>query len=302
MPTQGTQTCSQRLPKASRQRCWVRSHARLSKPASAPPSNGQSPPLAAVTPTAPQSQTESPVELLNPERALSTEMHDAPEKSLAEPLQPNPRPGEALSRIWLAAQAVWGHKWTSANGDLPIDDSGRLTVAGSLWAEGLRGITERQVHDALHRMAKLAREWPPTLPELRKAALGIPDFEAVSCEIISTQHIKRSAFARLVWSFVDAHAHRHAHAKDAERMRREAYERACNYLMSGGRLPPEPEAELTQDARPQGIPSERDQRIERLKRNLGDQFNPKAVGLSADLELTPDPIGEIYETEPHPPL
>jgi hypothetical protein len=197
------------------------------------------------------------MELVNPEKALSTATHDVHARSSSEPARSNPRAAEMLSRIWLAAQAVWGHKWTSSNGDLPIDDNGQLTVAAALWAEGLRGLTERQVMAALDRLAKTGSEWPPNLPELRKAAFGIPAFAAVNNEILTTTSDKRTAFARLVWSFiVDPYAYRHCSAKDAERLRRDAYEQACEHLMTGGGLPPEPAGEIAHDTahRSLGIP------------------------------------------------
>jgi hypothetical protein len=193
-----------------------------------------------------------------------------------------------LSRIWLAAQAVWGHKWTSSNGDLPIDDNGQLTVAAALWAEGLRGLTERQVMAALDRLAKTGSEWPPNLPELRKAAFGIPAFAAVNNEILTTTSDKRTAFARLVWSFiVDPYAYRHCSAKDAERLRRDAYEQACEHLMTGGGLPPEPAGEIAHDTahRSLGIPKEREDRVAHLRKILGPDFSEVAVTVRNEDEL-----------------
>jgi len=193
-----------------------------------------------------------------------------------------------LSRIWLAAQAVWGHKWTSSNGDLPVDDSGQLTVAGALWANGLKGITERQVMEALDRLAKVGSEWPPSLPDLRKAAFGIPDFAAVNHELLTTGNAKRTAFARLVWSFItDPYAYRIASARDAERIRRAAYDWACEHLMTGGALPPPPAGELEHQGAliPQGIPKSREGRVEHLRQMLGDDFSDEATSATSEDEV-----------------
>lgn len=188
-----------------------------------------------------------------------------------------------LSRIWLAAQAVWGHKWTSTQGDLPIDDHGQLTVAGNLWANGLRGITERQVLDAFDRLTKLGHEWPPNLPELRKAAAGLPDFEAVNAEILTTENAKRSDFARLVWSFIDGYQHRHARAEDAKRMRRDAYERAAEHVLQGGALPGPVAGEIEhQELIPAGIPAKREDRVAKLASLLGEDFRPEAANRTID--------------------
>jgi len=198
---------------------------------------------------------------------LSTATHDALPRSSDEPARSNPRAAQMLSRIWLAAQAVWGHKWTSTRGDLPIDDHGQLTVAGQLWANGLRGITERQVLDAFDRLTKLGTEWPPNLPELRKAAAGIPSFDEINHELLTTDTAHRSAFARLTWSFVDGYQHRHARAEDAKRMRREAYERAAEHVLQGGALPGPVAGEIEHQGQliPQGIPTDRQARIDHLR-------------------------------------
>jgi hypothetical protein len=228
------------------------------------------------------------MELVNPEKALRTETHDALPKSSSEPQPSNPRAPEMLSRVWIAAQAVWGHKWTSANGELPIDDNGRLTIAGALWSEGLRGHTERQVLDTLARLARSGSEWPPNLPELRREVLNVPDFSAVNHELLTTGTEKRSRFARLVWSLiVDPYVYRHSHAKDAERLRRDAYEQACDHLLTGGGLPPDLAGEIAYDQTPRssGIPTTYEGRVEHLRQLLGDDFSEVAANACSEDEV-----------------
>ncbi|MDI9240761.1 hypothetical protein QLQ15_17800 [Lysobacter sp. LF1] len=221
---------------------------------------------------------------INPVKALLTETRAGPPKSSDEPLPVNPHAPGMLARLWLAAQAVWGHKWTSMQGDLPIDGTGRLTVAGNIWANGLRGLTERQVLDAFDRMAKEGREWPPNLPELRKIAAGVPDFEAVNSELLTRTSAQRSPFSRLVWTFVDGHLHRQAGAAEARRMRREAYDRAVENVLKGLALPPQPAGEI--DYHPfkpvLQVPGTQADRAAKLRLLLGEVFNPEAANRSLD--------------------
>ena len=187
-----------------------------------------------------------------------------------------PQPASRIETLCAKMAALYGHGWTSQYGDDPSNDAART------WASALAGLTGEQLATGLRACVAEGGEFPPSAPRFRGMCLGIPSFATVSAEILTTENAKRSGFARLTWSFIDAHAHRNAQAKDAERMRREAYDLACERLMTGGGLPPEPEAELIHDNRPQGIPSERGPRIDRLRLVLKDLFNPKAVGLSAD--------------------
>lgn len=203
-------------------------------------------------------------------------MGAAPPRSSDEVPRDNPKAPAMLTRIWLAAQAAWGHRWTSAQGDLPIDDHGRLTVAGALWANGLRGLTERQVLDGLGRLAMSGNDWPPTLPELRRAAFDLPSFGDIDTEILTRDTAHRSDFARLVWSFIDGYQHRRVRADEAKRMRREAYEKACDHVMRGGALPARPAAvvEHQSSPKPKGIPATREGRTARLAQLLGEDFRP----------------------------
>ena len=220
---------------------------------------------------------------------MSTATHGEQPTSLVAPLRRNPRAAQMLTRIWLAAQAVWGHKWTSTQGDLPIDDNGQLTVAGQVWANGLRGITERQVLDAFDRCARLGQEWPPNLPELLKAAAGVPEFEELNHELLTCDPAHRSAFARLVWSFIDGYQHRHARAEEAKRMRRHAYERGIEHLLRGGELPASPSGDLSHQHAPAGIPKTREARIARLEGLLGEDFHEEAANRILDGHVESNP-------------
>lgn len=170
---------------------------------------------------------------------------------LAEPL---------VARLWTRMTEIYNHRWTSANGEDPRGS------AGQTWAKGLAGLTPQQIGSGLEAAIARGDGWPPTLPEFRGLCLGIPEFAKVNHELLCVLNADRTPFARLVWSFIDGYAHRHAAARDAERMRRDAYEQACDHVMRGGELPAEPVAAVEHQAapKPQGIPTTAEARRARL--------------------------------------
>lgn len=221
---------------------------------------------------------------------------------LAEPL---------VARLWTRMTEIYNHRWTSANGEDPRGS------AGQTWAKGLAGLTPQQIGRGLEAAIARGDGWPPNLPEFRGLCLGIPDFAEVNRELLCVESAKRTPFARLVWTCIDGYAHRHAPARDAERMRREAYDLACDHVMRGGELPAEPVAVIEQQAapRPHGIPTTPEARRERLQqilakvdpnhelRSLHHEPEPADVEKSlrehyAHVQPTPtDPTGEVEADE-----
>jgi hypothetical protein len=83
--------------------------------------------------------------------------------SLRTPNRPKP---DQLDRRWIAAlfaklQGRYGHKWSSAYPAGTV-----LEVALAEWAEGLAGCTGDDIKRGLDQWQD---DWPPTLPEFRKA-------------------------------------------------------------------------------------------------------------------------------------
>lgn len=109
-------------------------------------------------------------------------------------------------------------------------------MCGALWAKGLAGFDRVTVIAALQRHIKGGDEWPPTLPGLRSLCFNIPTFATVRSELIGAKH---GPFARLVWSYIDAHRFRTADTVTSERILREAYDAAREHVMRGGELPTE---------------------------------------------------------------
>jgi hypothetical protein len=179
---------------------------------------------------------------------------------------------------------VWGAKWTSHNGDLPVEDSGVLTLGGSLWAQGLAGFTERRIIDALQHFAVRGDEWPPNLPMVRNRCAGLPDLLQVKREITQPD-ADRSPFTRAVWHRMDGYTYRLASVDKADRMLREAYEATQEAVMCGEALPEPSKAIEHEPPPPTVIPDDREARIERMKKLLGPDFNPEAA-LAKDEDAT----------------
>lgn len=167
------------------------------------------------------------------ERALPTEMPDEQPRSSDESSKPNESAqAKALAKVWLMGAAAWGHRWTSQLGDLPFNADGTLTMAAHLWAHQLAGISQRHVLQALSHYAG-TRDWPPSLAEIRKQALGIPSIDQVRLDLGA----KADGFTRLVWSYIDAWAFSRADQRTAEAMLRAAYDYACERRLAGDEYP-----------------------------------------------------------------
>ena len=139
---------------------------------------------------------------------------------------------------------LYGHRWISVHGEGATDGSAET------WAKGLAGLAPEQIATGVEACIAAGASWPPTLPEFRAMCLGIPSFGAIDAEILTLKDAQRSDFARLVWSFIDGYQHRHVRAEEAKRMRRDAYEQACDHVMRGGALPPRPAAAVEHQAPP----------------------------------------------------
>lgn len=168
---------------------------------------------------------------------------------------------------------IYGHRWTSANGETPEKGSGET------WAKALGSLSVEQIARGIDASIATGDAWPPTLPEFRMRCYGIPSFAAVDAELTSSTHPERSAFARFVWEHVDSWRHRKVIERVAEKMRRVAYDTAVEKVLAGHPLPG-PVAGLLEAQpapKPQGIPEGFDARVERMRALLGDDFNPAAA-------------------------
>lgn len=128
--------------------------------------------------------------------------------------------------LWLRMAEIYGQKWTRDYGDNPDDG------AGQTWAKGLAGVTPPQMARGLSACIASSDPWPPTLPEFRAKCLGIPSFASVRLDAA-----KESPFTILVWQHLDGYRYKQASSDSGDRLLREAYELAREFVMLGGELP-----------------------------------------------------------------
>ena len=137
-------------------------------------------------------------------------------------------PEHTVTALWVRMRHIYGERWTRSYGDDPAHG------AGLTWAQGLAGLSGDELACGLNRCVSSAEPWPPTLPEFRALCLDIPTLGQLRADIVG----RKTRFAVLAWSFVDAYAYRVADKRAEDRMIREAYERAREHVMRGGALPP----------------------------------------------------------------
>lgn len=77
--------------------------------------------------------------------------------------------------IFSRFQAIYGHKWQS---QLPPGDEGMLRLALKEWGDSLRGLNQDQIDMAVEQ-ARYQCEWPPSIAEFLRLALGIPSVDDV---------------------------------------------------------------------------------------------------------------------------
>ena len=201
----------------------------------------------------------------------------------SEPAAPS-----TLAKLWLLGIGAWGHRWVSSLGELPVDDHGRLTVAGRLWASQLAGLAEPELLAAVQHLAGRL-DWPPSLAEVRKRVLGIPPLDEVAVDIGRMQH----RFTRLVWRYLDSWKFGRADGRAADRLLRAAYKVAVEKRMAGEPLP-EPPVALVEHSKPQHVPASPEiaQRyIDAMRSQFHIAPDPGPGGVTAEglpsLELSP---------------
>lgn len=145
-------------------------------------------------------------------------------------------PAKRMVEFWLVMTGFYNHRWVSACGDLPIDDAGKFTLTGKLWAHGLHGFTQAQIERALNALMNRADDWPPVLSEFRALCMEIPTLDFVRSDIGTRDH----GFTRLVWQHLDHWMFTRADQRDADRQLRAAYDHARERRMCGDEFPDKP--------------------------------------------------------------
>lgn len=72
-----------------------------------------------------------------------------------------------MDNLWERMNHLYGHKWSSAYGELASDANGELTETASTWARGLNGLAGQELAHGLEGCVSRSDPWPPSLPEFR---------------------------------------------------------------------------------------------------------------------------------------
>ncbi|EWG13698.1 hypothetical protein [Xylella fastidiosa] len=158
-----------------------------------------------------------------------------------------------LRRLWERMTAFYGHAWVNVHGQSAQDEEGALTVAGETWQKALIGLEASQFADGLAACIAEGGEFPPSAPRFRSMCLGVPSLAAVRSHFTAGTTRCNTPFVAKCWEFIDSWSYCQSSRAEADRMLREAYEQARDFVMRGGVLPEVPVAliEAQQPAAPQ---------------------------------------------------
>ncbi|WP_174856297.1 hypothetical protein, partial [Xylella fastidiosa] len=158
-----------------------------------------------------------------------------------------------LRRLWERMTAFYGHAWVNVHGQSAQDEEGALTVAGETWQKALVGLEASQFADGLAACIAEGGEFPPSAPRFRSMCLGVPSLAAVRSHFTAGTTQRNTPFVAKCWEFIDSWSYCQSSRAEADRMLREAYEQARDFVMRGGVLPEVPVAliEAQQPAAPQ---------------------------------------------------
>jgi hypothetical protein len=69
-----------------------------------------------------------------------------------------------MRKLWIVMTEMFGHRWTSS--------AGEDATLNQTWFSRCAELTDTQFRRALERLKTTTDEWPPSLPEFRRWALG----------------------------------------------------------------------------------------------------------------------------------
>ncbi len=125
---------------------------------------------------------------------------------------------------------IYFNRWTGPMGSDPNAPEMRA------WVADMRSLTMAQIDEGLKACRQDPSEWPPSPGMFKARCLGVPRFARARFEITGKPD-SRSMFVRKMWEFVDAFAYRKAQQDKADRMLRDAYDLAVEFVLAGGELP-----------------------------------------------------------------
>ena len=80
----------------------------------------------------------------------------------SRPLRDEVEHSAYMLKLWVVMSETYGHKWTTPMGEKP----------NQTWVESLRDLTDEQWGQAVSKLRHSTDEWPPSLPEFRRWAIG----------------------------------------------------------------------------------------------------------------------------------
>jgi hypothetical protein len=145
-----------------------------------------------------------------------------------------------FAEFFAVMSGVYGHKWVAQYGNQPDAISARV------WNDGLDGLTLAQIATAVryYKNQSVADAWPPSLPEFRGVALGVPTLAKAKHDLRTGN---ATPFSKVMFRFLDGYVFKQASYKDADRMAAEAYELAVACVTGGEPMPDELQAAISQD-------------------------------------------------------
>lgn len=154
---------------------------------------------------------------------------------------------QKFAEFFAVMAGIFGHKWTSQYGENPENISARV------WNDGLSELSLQQIAFAIrhYKNHNVTAIWPPSLPEFRSVALGIPTLGQIRFDIARKN---KTPFTQLVWQKLDGYLLARADQRMADSMIREAYELALIAVVNGEPLP-EPVELLDAPVKPEFKPA-----------------------------------------------
>lgn len=149
----------------------------------------------------------------------------------------------------------YGHAWVSQFGSAPDG------IAAAEWRSTLAGLTAARINLGFAADRLRGSEWPPSSSAFAAMCFQIPTFAAVKHELRAVSNpVSRTPFLRQVWSFIDGYLFARVDALKADRLLKEAYDMASEYVMRGGCLP-EPVMGAIEQKKPDKSPPPRDELV-----------------------------------------
>jgi hypothetical protein len=140
---------------------------------------------------------------------------------------------QKFAEFFAVMSGIFGHKWISQVGTNPDGISARV------WRDGLSSLEIPQIAEAIqhYKNNSLSAVWPPSLPEFRLQALGLPSLNAYR-HLLATGQV--TPFTLLANSFLDAYRLKLASAKEHDALTERAYWLSCEAVEHGAALPEVP--------------------------------------------------------------